>query len=373
MFGSYAAEIALVSNAIPPGQTGYHYIVEQLLGAIPESKLATVGPHGPWGRRSRAPFPARAPGLGRYESIVTGALVAAYESAAPRALKRLFPNVRRIFSTMDPTLGVAVTWANYTGAELWLYAIDLHAEGYWAAGPVLRGHFLRRRKEAMDRADRVFALSEGMADWMRSAGLTRSVEILPPLVPVGDFQPFPSAPLTFLMSGAVYSVNVQPLRWVERAVRDIAPDAVLCLVTRDTPEQIRAAGLDPRMWQVTSVAPRDVPREVARATWTIVGMDSGRPDDALRVAWPTKLREYLGVGRPVLCVARPEYAVSRLVAGNRWGILATNEAETRTAVAQIVAEPRSTTEDRGRAAYAFAKLHVDDARVGAALRAGLLA
>ena len=102
-------------------------------------------------------------------------------------------------------------------------------------------------------------------------------------------------------------------------------------------------------------------------------MDSGRSEDAERVAWPTKLREYLSVGRPVLCVSRPGYAVAKLIGENAWGLVANGEAETRAAVAHILAEPRAETERRAAAAHRFASEQIDDAKVGEAVRRGLLA
>jgi hypothetical protein len=105
----------------------------------------------------------------------------------------------------------------------------------------------------------------------------------------------------------------------------------------------------------------------------VIGVDSGASSDGERVAWPTKLREYLSVGRPVLCIARPEYAVAKMAAANGWGVVAHSEAETRAAVARIVAEPAATLAERARAAHRFALDNIDDATIGAALRRDLCA
>ena len=90
MFGWELPEVALVSNALPPGGSGYQHILEQLVGAIPEEKIAIGGIGNGWGRRARIPFPGRRSAPGVAESLVaTGATVLA-ERFGPRALSRLF-------------------------------------------------------------------------------------------------------------------------------------------------------------------------------------------------------------------------------------------------------------------------------------------
>ncbi|HVV49916.1 MAG TPA: hypothetical protein VHO06_09670 [Polyangia bacterium] len=335
--------------------------------------MATVGIGPSWGRRPRLPFPARRSAPGRAESLVVAGAVAAAETLAAPLYRRLAPNVRRIFATMDPTLGFAAGWAHGVGAELWVYAIDLHMVSYWRAGDFLRTRLLAWRDRAFRQATRVFALSDGMADWLRSIGVERPLEILPPLFPVGEPAPLPEGPLTFVMCGTVYSVNADPLRWLERAVKDLAPDARLRLLTPTPTHVLQAAGLDVSRWSVEAVPTSAVAAEVGRATWGVIGVDSGRSEDAERVAWPTKLREYLSVGRPVLCISRPEYAVARMVAANPWGIFASGEAETRAAVTRIANESRATLQARAEAAHRFAREQIDDRKIGAAIRKELCA
>jgi hypothetical protein len=367
------ADVALVSNAIPPGPSGYQQILEQLLGAIPEDRLATVGIGGPWGERPRVPFPARSSAPNRFESLLAAGAAALGEATAPRVLRHLFPRVRRIFTTLDPMLGLATSWARGTGAELWVYAIDLHAETYWRSGEFLRGRLHRWRDEAFAYATRVFALSDGMRDWLQASGVKKPIEILPPLFPVGERRPLPEGPTTFLMSGSVYTVNAGPLRWLERAVTELAPLARLRLVTATIDAELKLSGLDLTKWSRTLVAPAAVADEVARATWGVIGVDTGKPDVGLQVAWPTKLREYLGVGRPVLCISRPEYAVARLVTSDSWGVLAFGEEQTRAAVARIVAETPASLLARSEAAHRFARERMDDARIGSRFRRELCA
>jgi hypothetical protein len=254
-----------------------------------------------------------------------------------------------------------------------VYAIDLHISAYWRSGDLFKRRLTAWRDEAFRQATRVFALSTEMAGWLRSIGVDRDIEILPPLFPVGAAVPLPAGPPTFLMSGVVYSVNAAPLRWLEHAVRDLAPQARLRLITPSSDEEIRAAGLNLERWSRAKVSSRQVVEEVAGATWCVIGVDSGASTDGERVAWPTKLREYLSVGRPVLCISRPEYAISKMSAANAWGVVAHGEAETRAAIARIAAEPTASLEARAGAAHRFALDNIDDATIGAAFRRDLCA
>jgi hypothetical protein len=99
-----------------------------------------------------------------------------------------------------------------------------------------------------------------------------------------------------------------------------------------------------------------------------MGCDPGKSVDAQTVIWPTKLRELFGLGRPLLCIARPENAIARQVVNSRWGVFAFGEEQTRQAVQRIVAESRAELEERCRAAYAFALERMNDATIGAAIR-----
>jgi hypothetical protein len=364
-------DIALVSHGVPPGMTGYHFMLEQLLGAIPEQRLATVGMGGPWGARPHVPFPAGRTAPGRRTAHAIATAVAIAERLAPHVYPRMLPNVRKIFATLDPTLGVATAWAKATGAELWVYAIDLHADGYWNVGSFRQRRLLAWRDEAFRMAHRVLAISEPMAEWMRARGVRTKIDIVPPLYPVAEPAPYPQGPTTFLMCGAVYSINAGPLRWLEKAVTELAPEAQLRLVTTSPDSEIQRAGLDLARWTKATVAPKDVPAEVVRATWGIMGCDSGKPVDSEIVVWPTKLREFFALGRPLLCIARPENAIARQAVNSRWGLFAFGEEQTRQAVQRIVSESRAELEDRCRAAHAFARERMNDGTIGASIRRDL--
>jgi hypothetical protein len=367
--------LGLVSHGLPPGSDGFSIMLRELLGAVAQERLALVGLGGqPWGERTRVRLPVLRIPSGRSESAVAALALIAARAAAGPILRRLFPNVRRIIATLDPTLGIAGRWASATGADLWLYAIDLHATSFWGGGSVLQTTLAAWRREAFARASRIFAISPKMADWLRADGATGEIEVLPPLIDVGLAGPAPLPPgrPSFLFCGWVYSAQGRALSWVERAVAEIAPDTELRLLTLMSRPELARAGLDLRRWTVASATAEEVVREVARSTCSIVALDPGVSDPgaraSLQVAFPTKLREYLSVGRPVLCVAPPDYGIAQMATEGGWGIVASDEASTREAVRRICQSSPDQLAALSRAAYDFARTHLDNRVVGARFR-----
>jgi hypothetical protein len=210
-----------------------------------------------------------------------------------------------------------------------------------------------------------------MAEWMAAHGARASVEVLPPLFDVPETPgPPPSGPPELLYCGWVYSANAAPLKWIERA----APGASLRLLTGSTPADLVRLGLDARRWQIDHAAnAADVARAVRRATWCVIALDPCAPNrEALKVAWPTKLREYLAFGRPVLCIAAADYAAAELAAGEGWGIVAVDEASTRAAVQRALTETADALAARSARAHAFARAAFDNGTIGARFRHDLM-
>jgi len=328
-----------------------------------------------WGGRARAPLPVPRPPARRSESSLMAAVMAATRALAPAVLRRLFPNVRRIVTTLDPTMIVAERWASATGADLWVYGIDLHASAFWGAGPFLRETLARWRRRVYSRASRVFGLSPRMNEWLRADGAPGEVELLPPLTNVDGAgpAPLPTGRRSLLFVGWLYSAHGQALAWVERAVAELAPGIELRLLSQMTPAAVAAVGLDPARWSLRAVPPAGVPAEVAAATGVIVALDPAARDRApLQVAWPSKLREYLSVGRPVLCIAPPDYGVVDLARESGWGLVAHDEASTRAAVAAFAGSSDADLQVRSQAAFRFALRHMNNRSTGAAFRRALL-
>lgn len=369
--------LAVVSHCLPPGHDGFSIMLGELLGPVPEDQLVAVGMGvGAWGRRVRVPLLRRKPSRPS-ESAAMAVVLAAETPIAGPALARLYPNVRRIVGTLDPTLGVATAWARAAGADLWIYGVDLHASAFWGAGAFMRGTLERWRREAFGRASRTFAISPRMADWMRAHGAPGDIEILPPLIDVDTAAPapLPQGRRSLLFCGWIYQAQGPALAWLERAVADLAPEIQLRLVTRMKPADVAAVGLDPARWSISSVPAEQVAAEVARASCTVVALDpevAAADRASLQVAWPTKLREYLSVGRPVLCIAPPDYGIVNEAARGGWGLVADDEAGTREAVAALAKCTDDDLWSRALAAHGFARQHMNNRTIGAAFRRGAL-
>ena len=349
-------------------------MLEALLGRVPEDQLALVGIGGPWGARARVPFPAGHLPTRRLESVAAASLVVSVSPVLARALVRRFPKVRRVVATLDPMIGLASQWARHAGADLWVYGIDLHANHFWGADAFLAAQMVAARGRALAQASRVFGLSHRMCEWLTAHGARAQAEELPPLVDVGDALPFPNGTPRFLYSGSVYGANAKPLCWLQRAAADVGVPVELRLLTGTTQVDLVRAGLDLQRWSVGKAAPDQVPAEVAQATWCVVALDPyARDRETLRVAWPTKLREYLAVGRPVFCISAPDYAAAELANQAGWGITAGSEEETRAALRAALAETPQALAARAERAHVFAKSRFDNQVIGEGWRREALA
>ena len=369
--------VALVAHNLPPGRDGYSIMLRELFGEVPEDKLAMVGiGGGPWGSRVRLPLPVPRQPSRRSESSVMAAVMAATRYLGPSVLRRLFPNVRRIVATLDPTMIIAERWARATGADLWVYGIDLHASAFWGAGPFLQKTLARWRRETLGRASRCFGLSPRMNEWMRADGAPAEVELLPPLINIDAAGPvpLPTGRRSLLFVGWLYTAQGQALAWLQKAVTEIAPDIELRLLTHMAPADVAAMGLDPARWSIKSVPPEQVLQEVASSTCMIAALDPVAQNRApLQVIWPTKLREYLSVGRPVLVIAPPDYGIVDIATQGGWGLVAHDEASTRAAVETLARSSNEDLRGRSEAAFQFALRYMNNRTVGAAFRRDVLA
>ncbi|MEA2697115.1 MAG: hypothetical protein QOI66_1386 [Myxococcales bacterium] len=369
--------VALVAHNLPPGRDGYSIMLRELFGEVPEDKLAMVGiGGGPWGSRVRLPLPVPRQPSRRSESAVMAAVMAATRYLGPSVLRRLFPNVRRIVATLDPTMIIAERWARATGADLWVYGIDLHASAFWGAGPFLQKTLARWRRQTLGRASRCFGLSPRMNEWMRADGAPAEVELLPPLINIDAAGPvpLPTGRRSLLFVGWLYTAQGQALAWLQKAVTEIAPDIELRLLTHMAPADVAAMGLDPARWTIKSVPPEQVLQEVASSTCMIAALDPVAQNRApLQVIWPTKLREYLSVGRPVLVIAPPDYGIVDIATQGGWGLVAHDEASTRAAVETLARSSNEDLRGRSEAAFQFALRYMNNRTAGAAFRRDVLA
>jgi hypothetical protein len=374
-----APELAVVSHGLPEAggrsEAGYPIILDELVAPLPQDLLVYVGigrdgpseadvVRLPWFRR-----PSR-----RSESAVAAVSTLASATLGARWLAARYPRVRRILALVDPTLPIAVRWAELAGAELWLYAIDLHAESFWNAPEPFTSRLARWKRRACARADRAFALSPGLAVWLEAQGVRCPIELLPPLIRVGAPVPLrASRPVKFVYVGAVYRANARPLGWLEKAAAAAGGAAELTLLTTQTPESL-AGQIDLSRWRLSRGSREEVVAAVQESTWPVIALDPDpRADWRLPFCWPTKLREYLAVGRPVFCIAGRDYDIARLARESGWGLVATDERETVDAMARALSEGSEALTRRAAAAHAFARERMDNATIGEAFRARMLA
>jgi hypothetical protein len=358
--------VALMAHNLPPGRDGYTIMLRELFGELPEDQLALIGiGGGPWGSRVRVPLPVPRQPARQSESAVMAGVMAASRYLGPSVLKRMFPNVRRIVATLDPTMIIAERWAAATGADLWVYGIDLHASTFWGAGAFMR-----------DAPSRWFGLSPKMNEWIQADGAPGEVELLPPLINIDASGPvpLPKGKRSLLFVGWLYQAQGQALAWLQKAVTELAPDLELRLLTHMKPEEVARTGLDPARWNIKSVPPEEVMDEVAASTCMIAALDPTAGDRApLQVIWPTKLREYLSVGRPVLVIAPPDYGIVDLARQGGWGLVAHDEASTRAAVQRLADGSNEDLQGLSQAAFQFALRYMNNRTTGAAFRAAVMA
>jgi hypothetical protein len=351
-------------------------VLEQLLGAIPEDDivLVTLGARR-WGRRTTLPILVPRFPFTRLEAAVAPLLTAASSALSAMVLPRVFPKVRRILATVDPMIGIASAWARATGAELWVYTIDLHCNRFWNTAGWMQHTLLEWRRDAFAAAARGFALTPRLSSWMRENGFSAPIDLLPPLYPRWEPRPVPEGPPTLMYCGWVNSYTAGPLRWIQQAAAESNRPCRLVLVSPSPGEEISrlGVGLGESQWQLRSARPEEVPALVSQATWTIIALDPEYRDrEALQVAWPTKLREYLSVGRPVLCVAASDYAVTEMLTDTGWALVAHDAQTTRHAVDLAISESRDRVQARADEAHAFGLKTMDDRLVGERWRQSFL-
>jgi hypothetical protein len=353
------ARVAVVSTVLPPERFGWPLMIEKLLGPIPAAELLCVAPAAhPWGQRPAAFLATREiAGLGSAAAMWWLDRMTELEATrAARRLARRAPGVRRVLATFDRYLLLGARLARALGAELWLYAIDDHTRDHPAAW----------RGEALARASRIYAISREMGERLVREHGVRAFHELPPLADVPpDPAPLPpDAPRRLVFLGNLEAYHERPFGWLARAADEVSVE--LTLVTSATRWE-RLAWRPPPPWRVVERPSRPVEDFVREAHAGVVLLTLD-PEwgDSMTVAFPSKMREYLALGRPVVAVAPPASCTTRVLREHALGWAASSEVELREAVRQLDGMSPGDLAAHGARGHAFARAHLDAASVGRA-------
>jgi glycosyltransferase involved in cell wall biosynthesis len=169
------------------------------------------------------------------------------------------------------------------------------------------------------RADQLVVLTKRMRDWLVKGGrkAAEQIEVIPCCVDVlrfGDHSREDStkdaSPISAGRFEVVYAGSITGLYLLEEmgrffmALRERRPEAFLRILTvssaADGAAVLRRTGLSDEDFWIGAVAPREVPRYLARAR---LGISFRKPTFSQIAASPTKIPEYLAAGLPVICNA----------------------------------------------------------------------
>ncbi len=346
------ARFALVTSGPPHAPLGWPLVLEHLLGPVPEHELLVVGPeHRTWDGRPRVDlysadiFHNGGPRLRRLLNPATQ--VEAWRTSLLLRTKGL--RLRRVLATLDRMLPLAQRLAEDTGADLWIYAIDDHAS-------MLPRHMW---KPAFQRASRVFALSAMLARHVEENYQRNRVEVLPPLTVMPTPVPIPShAALKLLFLGSVQGYHREVLQWMAAWATN-KPNVELHLVTprRDW----EAFGWTiPASWKVSCPPTQALGGHIADATVACVFLDTTPSNAAqMTVAFPTKLRDYLAHGRPVLALAPSGSTTSEVILAQKLGWVAQDQNSLVTALDALAVCPMEELAAIGRRSHAYARAYLD--------------
>ena len=192
-----------------------------------------------------------------------------------------------------------------------LMAEEYSDSGIWTEKSLPFRLVKRLERAGIARADQIVVLTGRLRDWLVARKLKREeqIKVIPCCV---DFHRFADTE-SFTRNGSnrfevVYAGSLVGLYLVEemgrffKAVKAQRPNAFLRILSVSPPKQgadaLKRAGLDEGDFEITAVAPHDVPRHLSHAQ---LGVSFRKSAFAQIAASPTKIPEYLAVGLPVVC------------------------------------------------------------------------
>jgi colanic acid biosynthesis glycosyl transferase WcaI len=217
---------------------------------------------------------------------------------------------------------------------------------------------------ALNRCDRVIALTEGMAGELRALGVTRPIDILPPQVDVREITPRPeptAGPPVLLYSGNLgRKQGLDQILALAARLKARGHDAVIHIRGEgsERPELEReaaAAGLD--NIRFSDLAPRaEISAALGEAVLHLVPQDPA----GARFALPSKVFSIMAARRAFVATAEPDSPLGRVVTRSGGGVCvpAGDSGALTDAVIELLAAP----EDRahmGTSGRQFVEQEID--------------
>lgn len=245
--------------------------------------------------------------------------------------------IERVLAVYPHRLSLLAGWrvSCRLGVPLVAYMHDLCAEALTFRNPLQRRFWINVDRAALHEAWLVVVPTDEFARHYRQRGIHRTW-VLPHCVSVARLAaatPNRSGALRLLYSGNLYEPHANAMRAFIAAVNDLAATSTTYL-TR--PEAL--GGLMGRL------GARWVPYKQAAATLpdadvfvVVLGQDTSCPEEVMG-CFPSKLIDYLSVGRPILAIVPPGSFVGRLVATSGCGVVV--RQHDRDSIRQAVAQMR---------------------------------
>lgn len=177
---------------------------------------------------------------------------------------------------------------------------------------------------ALNRCDRVVALTDGMASELRTLGVTRPIDILPPQVDVSEITPYPepsSRPPVLLYSGNLgRKQGLDQILALAAELKARGHDAIIHIRGEgserlELEREAAIAGLD--NIRFSDLAPRsDISKALGDSVLHLVPQDPA----GARFALPSKVFSIMAAQRAFVATAEPESPLGRVVTRSGGGL-----------------------------------------------------
>ena len=278
---------------------------------LPRPELPTC--EVPWPRKDDCEI--------RYWTWLASIVTTARMLLAAQRLHREWP-IRRVLAVYPHRYGLLAGWlaARVLGVPFAAWMHDLFAETSITSSYIKRTFWSRIDRAALGSAQLVIVPTLQFAEHYARRGVRRTW-VLPHCRPAGvpeSEAPLANGRLRLLYAGSVYQAHEDAVVALAKAVEGL-PDVKLSFLTHRN----RALPDDQVRWGTRAQA-----FEWMRKSDVLVvalGFDTPYPLE-IHGCFPSKLADYLAVGRPILAVVPPDCFVDQLVRESGCGVVATSLA-----------------------------------------------